>query len=82
MVCCKVTSIEYDPLSNETIYTLVFVDDAEMEKLGIVSLKRLLQNSFLKEVTMQHTLGLPVARDDSDVLGGDMPVFENRLFKL
>jgi hypothetical protein len=47
----KVTLIEYDPLSKATIYTLVFVDDAEMEKLGIVSLKRLLQKFFPDHAT-------------------------------
>jgi hypothetical protein len=76
-----VASIQIDPTTNETVYTLVFDHDGEVEQHGIVSLKKVVQQSLLKELTMQQALGLPAydpqsdGQGHADVLGGDMIAF-------
>ena len=71
MYAATVSAIDIDPVTNEPSYGLKFDHVWEVEVHGAVAIKRLLQHSWLKEMTLQRYMETNDVSDEEDILGAE-----------
>ena len=66
MYAATVSAIDIDPVTNEPSYGLKFDHVWEVEVHGAVAIKRLLQHSWLKEMTLQRYMETNDVSDEEE----------------